>query len=51
MISIGTLKHLTNTLKIVKKDYIYEVTSLKSSTVLDKLEILHSFFSKDLAKV
>ena len=26
----GTLKHLTNTLNMVKKEYIYEVTSLTS---------------------
>ena len=51
IIRIGTLKHLTNTLKIVKNEYIYEVASLKSSTLLDKLELLHSFFSKDLAEV
>ena len=31
--------------------YTYEVSSLKSSTLLDKLEFLHSFFSKDLAEV
>ena len=37
-------------LKIVKKEYIYEVASLKSSTLLDKLELLHSFFSKDLVE-
>ena len=48
IIRIGTLKHLTNTLKIVKNEYIYEVASLKSSTLLDKLELLHNFFSKDL---
>ena len=51
IIRIGTLKHLTNTLKIVKNEYIYEVASLKSSTLLDKLELLRSFFSKDLAEV
>ena len=51
VIRIGALKHLTNTVKIVKKEYIYEVASLKSSTLQDKLELLHSFFSKDLAKV
>ena len=51
IIRIGTLKHLTNTLKIVKNEYIYEVGSLKSSTLLHKLELLHSFFSKDLAEV
>ena len=44
IIRIGTLKHLTNTLKIVKNEYIYEVASLKSSTLLHKLELLHSFF-------
>ena len=44
IIRIGTLKHLTNTLKIVKNEYIYEVAGLKSSTLPDKLEILHSFF-------
>ena len=39
-------------LKIVKKEYIYEVASLKSSTLQDNLELLPSFFfSKDLAKV
>ena len=38
---IGTLKHLTNTLKIVKNKYIYEVACLKSSNLLDKLELLH----------
>ena len=32
--------------------YIYEVVSLKSSTLLNKLEFLYSFFfSKDLAEV
>ena len=51
IIRIGTLKHLTDTLKIVKNEYIYEVVSLKSSTLLDKLQLLHSFFSKDLAEV
>ena len=51
IIRIDTLKHLTNTLEIVKKEYIYEVASLKPSTLLDKLGLLHSVFSKDLAKV
>ena len=51
IIRIGILKHLTNTLKIVKNEHIYEVASLKSSTLLDKLELLHSFFPKDLAEV
>ena len=35
---------LTSTLKIVKNEYIYEVASLKFSTLLDKLELLHSCF-------
>ena len=51
IIRIGTLKHLTNTLKIVKNEYIFEVASLKSSTLLGKLKLLHSFFSRDLAEV
>ena len=52
IIRIGSLKHLRNTLKIAKNEYIYEVTSLKSSTLLlDKLELFHSFFSKDLAEL
>ena len=51
IISIGTHKHLTNTLKIVKKEYIYKPASFKSSTLLDKLELLNSFCSKDLVKV
>ena len=46
IIRIGTLKYLRNTLKIVKNEYIYEVSPL-----LDKLELLHSFFSKDFAGV
>ena len=37
-------------LKIVKNDYIYEVASLKSSTLLDKLEALHSFFQRSLSR-
>ena len=41
---IGSLKHLTITLKIIKNVYIYEVVSLKSSTLLNKLEFLYSFF-------
>ena len=45
IIRISTLKNLTSTLKIVKKEYIYEVKSLKSSTLPNKLELLHSFFS------
>ena len=44
IIWVGTLKHLTNTLKIVKNDYIYKVASLKSLILLDKLELLYSFF-------
>ena len=51
IIWIGTLQHLTNTLKIVENDYIYKVASLKSLILLDKLELLYSFFSKDLAEV
>ena len=51
IITIGTLKHLTNTLEIVKNEYIYEIASLKSSTLLDKLELLPSFFIKDLTEV
>ena len=51
IIRTGTLKHLTNILKIVKNEYIYKVASLKSSTLPDKLELFHSFFSKDLAEV
>ena len=35
---------------MVKKEYICEVASLKSSTLLHKLELLQ-FFSKDLAKI
>ena len=41
---IGTLKHLTNTLKIVKKESNYDVSSLKFLTLLNQLEPLHSFF-------
>ena len=41
---IGTLKHLTNTLKIVKKKSIYEVANLKSLTLLNDMELPHSFF-------
>ena len=48
---IGTLKHLTNTFKKVKNEYVYGVPSLKSLTLPDKLEHLHNFFSKDLAEV
>ena len=45
IIRIGSLEHLRNTLKIVENEYIYEVTSLKSSTLLlDKLELFESFF-------
>ena len=51
IIRIGTLKHLTKALKIVKNEYIYEVAGLKSSTLLDKLELFKVFFSKDLAEV
>ena len=51
IVRIDTLKHLTNILKIVKNEYIYEVANIKSSTLLDKLELLHSFFTKDLAEV
>ena len=51
IIGIGTLKNLTNTLKFVKKEYIYEVATLESSILLDNLELLLSFLSKDLAKV
>ena len=34
---IGTLKHLTNTVKIVKKKSFYEVASLKFLTLLNEL--------------
>ena len=46
IITIGTLKRFTNTLKIVKNKYIYEVASLNSSTLLDKFRIgtLSQFF-------
>ena len=50
IIRIDTLKHLTNTLKIVKNKYIYELASLKSSILLDKLELLHSFVPRILLK-
>ena len=33
-----------HTLKIVKKESIYEVASLKSLTLLNELELSHSFF-------
>ena len=52
IIRIGSLEHSRNTLKIVKNEYIYEFTSLKSSALLlVKLELFQSFFSKDLAEV
>ena len=44
IIRIDSLKLLTNTLKIVKNKNIYEVQSLKSPALLDKLELLQSFF-------
>ena len=47
---VGTLKHLTNTLKIVKKESIHEVASLKSLTVLNELELPHSFFLRIFPK-
>ena len=46
---IGTLKHLTNNLKIVKKEPMYEVVSLKYLTKVNELELLHSSFSKNFA--
>ena len=35
----------------MKNECIYEVASLKSSTLLDKLQFLHSFIFRDLAEV
>ena len=46
---IGTLKHLTNTLKIVKKKTFYEVASLKFLTLLNELVFI-VFFQRILLK-
>ena len=37
-------------IKIVKDEYVYDVASLKSLNLLNKLELLHSLFLRILLK-